>query len=238
MEHESFEDAETAAYERALRQHQGRPRGAPRRRRHLHGGGAGDDRPGRLADDRLPRPRRASRSTAAPTSRPREPRHAGLPHGDGSGRRRLRAPARGDPRAGAADAARGSGAIGAVEPGGRSRSRRRLEEAVERLLQARRPRARRLRRRAQVPARLGARAAAGPRRDATSRRAHARRDDGRRHLRPARRRLRPLLGRRRLARPALREDALRQRPAGPRLPARLAGAGHERYRRVGEETLD
>ena len=52
----------------------------------------------------------------------------------------------------------------------------------------------------------------------------ARRDAGRRHLRPARRRLRPLLGRRRLARPPLREDALRQRPAGPRLPARLAGA--------------
>ena len=45
-----------------------------------------------------------------------------------------------------------------------------------------------------------------------------------RHLRPARRRLRPLLGRRRLARPPLREDALRQRAARPRLPARLAGA--------------
>ena len=57
-----------------------------------------------------------------------------------------------------------------------------------------------------------------------ARRADPRRDDGRRHLRPARRRLRPLLGRRGLARPPLREDALRQRPAGPRLPARLAGA--------------
>ncbi len=45
----------------------------------------------------------------------------------------------------------------------------------------------------------------------------------RRDLRPARRRLRPLLGRRELARAALREDALRQRAAGPRLPARLAG---------------
>ena len=44
-----------------------------------------------------------------------------------------------------------------------------------------------------------------------------------RHLRPGRRRLRPLLGRRRLARPPLREDALRQRAARPRLPARLAG---------------
>ena len=87
----------------------------------------------------------------------------------------------------------------------------------------RRPRARRLRRRPQVPARLGPGAAAGPRR-ARGRRAHARRDGRRRHLRPARRRLRPLLGRRRLARPPLREDALRQRPAGPRLPARLAGA--------------
>ena len=50
-----------------------------------------------------------------------------------------------------------------------------------------------------------------------------RRDDGRRHLRPGRRRLPPLLGRRGLARPPLREDALRQRPAGARLPARLPG---------------
>ena len=62
------------------------------------------------------------------------------------------------------------------------------------------------------------------RRGRRGRRDHARRDDGRRHLRPGRRRLRPLLGRRRLARPPLREDALRQRAARPRLPARLAGA--------------
>ncbi len=34
-----------------LRQRQGRPRGAARRRRRLHGGGAGADRAGRLADD-------------------------------------------------------------------------------------------------------------------------------------------------------------------------------------------
>ena len=46
----------------------------------------------------------------------------------------------------------------------------------------------------------------------------------RRHQRPDRRRLRPLLGRRPLAGPPLREDALRQRPARPRLPARLPGA--------------
>ena len=40
-----------------LRVHQGRPRGAARRRRDLHGGRAGDDRPRRLAAERLPDPR-------------------------------------------------------------------------------------------------------------------------------------------------------------------------------------
>ncbi len=44
-----------------------------------------------------------------------------------------------------------------------------------------------------------------------------------RHLRPPRRRLRPLLGRRLLAGAPLREDALRPGPAGPGLPPRLAG---------------
>ena len=40
MEHESFEDEEIAALmNERLRQHQGRPRGAARRRRHLHGRG-------------------------------------------------------------------------------------------------------------------------------------------------------------------------------------------------------
>ena len=42
------------------------------------------------------------------------------------------------------------------------------------------------------------------------------------HVRPGRRRLPPLLGRRPLARAALREDALRQRAARARVPARLA----------------
>ena len=53
---------------------------------------------------------------------------------------------------------------------------------------------------------------------------HAARDGRRRHPRPARRRLRPLQRRRRLDGAALREDALRQRAARARLPARLAGA--------------
>ena len=124
------------------------------------------------------------------------------------------------------------GAVGAIEPAGPPPEAEMLEQAVERLLRRRRPRARRVRRRAQVPAGLGARAAHGSRlgggEDAgerwRGRRADPRRDDGRRHLRPDRRRLRPLLRRRRLARPPLREDALRQRAARPRLPARLAGA--------------
>ena len=51
---------------------------------------------------------------------------------------------------------------------------------------------------------------------------HPGRHGRRRHLRPPRRRLRPLLDRPALAGAPFREDALRQRPAGPGLPARLA----------------
>ena len=64
-----------------------------------------------------------------------------------------------------------------------------------------------------------------------------RRDGRRRDVRPARRRLPPLLGRRPLARAALREDALRQRAAGGRVPARLARAGTDRYREIAGETI-
>ena len=75
-------------HQRALRRDQGRPRGAPRRRRRLHGGDPGDDRPRRLADDRVPRPRTASRSTAAPTSRRPRARHALVPAAARGGRAR------------------------------------------------------------------------------------------------------------------------------------------------------
>ncbi len=58
MERESFEDeAVASAHERALRVREGRPRGAPRRRRDLHGGRPGDDGPRRLAAERLPHAR-------------------------------------------------------------------------------------------------------------------------------------------------------------------------------------
>ena len=51
---------------------------------------------------------------------------------------------------------------------------------------------------------------------------HARRHGRRRHPRPAGRRFRALLDRRTVAGAPLREDALRQRPARPRLPPRVA----------------
>ena len=56
-----------------------------------------------------------------------QPRHAELPDGDGSGRRRLRDPARGDPRAGAADPRAGS-ARSARSSRRRSRSTRPMLE--------------------------------------------------------------------------------------------------------------
>ncbi len=54
MAHESFEDEATAALmNEQRRRHQGGPRGAARHRRGLHVRHPGDDRPGRLADDRV-----------------------------------------------------------------------------------------------------------------------------------------------------------------------------------------
>ena len=100
----------------------------------------------------------------------------------------------------------------------RALARRRGRAAARDLRRAQR----RLRRRAEVPARLGDRVPAAPRRDRDDL-AHPPRDGARRHVRPGGRRLRPLLGGRPLAGPPLREDALRQRAAGPRVPARLAG---------------
>ncbi len=69
--------------------------------------------------------------------------------------------------------------------------------------------------------------------------AHARQDGRRRHLRSARRRLPSLLGRRALARAALREDALRQRAAWPAATSRRCRPpASADYARVARETLD
>ena len=150
------------------------------------------------------------------------PGDAELPDGDGGRGPELGHPARADPRGGGADpqparARRADRALGRSAHPGRGRGR------GQRPAGGGRHGARRLRLGAQVPARLGARA------DADRRRARPggddpERDRRRRHQRSRRRRLRPLLGRRDLARPPLREDALRQRAARPRLPARLPGA--------------
>ena len=170
--------------ERALRQRQGRPRGAPGRGRALHGRGAAADRPRRLADDGLPHPGRASPSTAAPTSRPsrgtgcRPSRRCWRRSSDGVPRAARRGGARARPqlRGAASSRARRCAAPPAAARRGASRAGRRAARAALRRA------ARRLRRRAQVPAadgpgvpapRRGA-AAAGRRRSPCVR-AHARR---------------------------------------------------------------
>ena len=88
------------------------------------------------------------------------------------------------------------GAIGEIEPSPDLPGEAELDAAVAQLRLERRPTTRRLPRSAEVPAGLGPRPAAYPRRD-RGRREDPRRDARRRHLRPGRRWLRPLLGRRR-----------------------------------------
>ena len=113
--------------------------------------------------------------------------------------------------------------------GGRARRRRCSTAPPRALARAFDPTPRRLRHGPQVPAPDGPPGPAPPARPDRRRPrpahgpAHARQDGPRRHLRPPRRRLRPLLDRRALARPALREDALRQRPARLGLPRGVPG---------------
>ena len=120
-----------------------------------------------------------------------------------------------------------------------------LTGALPALRSVYRPELGRLRRRPQVPARvrrrLPASAAPAHRRGGCARNGgrHARRDGARRHARPRRRRLPPLLGRCAVARAALREDALRQRPAGDCLSGGVRGHGRAPpCRAVAERTLD
>ena len=184
---------------------------------------------GRLADDRLPRPRRA------PVLR----RHV-LPEGGPSGNARLRA-RDGRGRRSVARAPRRPARAGRQA----ARRDRRSTEVAESATRAISPptcsASRSPPSNAQFDQRFGgfgnapkfpqamtlafllspgrARAVAG---DARDDHGVARRDGRGRHVRPGRRRLPPLLGRRVLARPPLREDALRPGAAHPRLPARLA----------------
>ena len=237
MAHESFEDEATArGDERAVRQHQGRPRGAARHRPDLHVGAASSRRAGRLAADDVSHARRASRSGAAPISRKasrygrpafvdvlREVARLFREEPDKIEQNRDALMARLAERA---------------RPAGAGRDRR----GRARPARARRSAAPSTRSTAACAARRNFRNAAlfeiaagapgcgtGERRGYLRRLVehHARAHLRGRHLRPSRRRLLALLGRRALAGAAFREDALRQRaasrPAGARLPSSARG---------------
>ena len=154
------------------------------------------------------------------------PRDAELAGRPGGGRAGLGHAARGDSRAERRDggtAERRRAAAGRRGAARRADPRRRARPAggPVRLAQ------RRLGPRAEVPGSIDDRVPAAPRGDADEP-LHAAVDGVGRHQRPDRRRLRALLHRRELDRPALREDALRQRDARPRVSARLAGQRHGR----------
>ncbi len=215
--------------QRAVRRGQGRPGGTAGRRRRLHGGRAGRHRAGRVADDGLPHARQGAvlLRHLLPAGAPA--RHAVLPPGAGGRGRGLAGPATGGRGGRRADPRRprrtGRGLLRRrPQPARRGRPAPGAGDAQPGV----RPGPRWLRRRAQVPAGHGDRVPAAPPRahrlpgGAGDGRPHRRRDGPRRHPRPARRRLRPVLGGRRLGRAALREDALRQRPAAARLPAPVA----------------
>ena len=81
-------------HERALREHQGRPRGAAGRRRGLHAGDGRAHRAGRLADDLRARPRGQPVLRRHLLPRPAAARAAELPPAAGGDRRRLDQPLR------------------------------------------------------------------------------------------------------------------------------------------------
>ena len=222
MERESFEDEDTARLmnERFVL-HQARPRGAAGHRLHLHGGLPGDDRSGRLAPQRLPHAR-----AGAVLCGHLFPARAGL--GAPSWRQVLEAVAdawadrAGEIRAGGARIAERLRGGALLQPSAEPLTEAALAEAVAGL--------------AQAYDRVNGGFGGAPKFPPASaielllRRGEAEPaiqtltgDGRRRHSRPGGRRLRALLGRRALARTPLREDALRQRAAGARVPARLAG---------------
>ena len=209
--------------ERGLRLRQGRPRGTAGRGRTLHDGHAGIDRPGRLADERVPHSagRAVLRRHLLPAARP--PRPAGVPQRPAKPFRRLA----GQPRRTRADrrsaprhppqARPAAGARGRLNL--RRRPADRARQPIHRRL---RPAARRLRHGPEVSAGNAARNAAlrptllraGQRRLVARDPPHARRDGRGRPPRPPGRRLPPLQHRRQVARAALRDNALRPGVAG------------------------
>ena len=224
---------------------QGGPRGAAGRGRGLHDRDPGHDPPGWLADDRVHDRGPGAvllRHLLPPCSVPAAGAGRGQSLAGGPGHRHQpgQKHRRGPGRAGRA-------AFRAA-PGHRRQPRRHRGRAGAHLRPGRdqpggglRRGGGRVRRRAQVPAVDGARIPAPPLRTAgpggpavrrasvADGRRHGRRDGSRRHVRPARRGVRAVFGGPGLGGAALREDALRQRPARPGLRAPVAahrvGAG-------------
>ena len=240
MAHESFEDAaHRGAHERAVREHQGRSRRAAGHRQDLpvRAPGAHAARR-RLAADDVPHARRPEAVLRRHVfSRQGALRHAGVHHAaqarggvlPRAARRTARAERHAHGRVRRSHA--GAGRCQRITDGGAARRRARaIERHVRQAL-------RRLRRRAEISAPRFHRPADAPlafdRRDAGAGPArvvhgdaHAHAHGRRRHVRPAGRRLRALLGRPVLDDSALREDAVRQRRAARDL--RRSGAGDRR----------
>ncbi|CAA9534160.1 MAG: Uncharacterized protein YyaL, partial [uncultured Solirubrobacteraceae bacterium] len=107
--------------ERPLRVREGRPRGAPRRRRALHGGRPGDDRSRRLAAQRVHHARAGAvlRRHVLPAAAAR--RHAELAAGAARRRRRVADQARRDHPGGRAHGPAAAGRRAAARVGGAAR---------------------------------------------------------------------------------------------------------------------
>ena len=141
MERESFEDEATAAL---MNEHfvlrQARPRGAARPRRDLHGGVPGDDRPGRLAAERLPDARAGA--VLRRHLLPARGRATGMPSwraGARGGRRGLGRAPRGDPRRRRPDRAAAPGRRARSSPSTSRSTPRVLDDAVAALRALLRP---------------------------------------------------------------------------------------------------
>ena len=208
------------------------------------------DRPRRLADVGLPDARLASRSTAAPIARrPTRDGHAGLRPGAAGRRRRLAEPprAKSSTQAGRADRASAATAAAGCRQAGELTTASCCDgaaAALDRDRSIRSTAASAARRSFRIRWTCGCCCGIWRRGPATTRCCDMvthtlDKMAGRRHLRSPRRRLPPLLGRRALAGAALREDALRQRPAGRRAISRPSRRPATRdYARVARETLD
>ena len=158
--------ADRGADERALRLREGRPRGAPGRRRALHGGRAGDDRPRRLAAQRVRHARAGPVLRRHVLPARAAPGHAELAPGARRGGRGVADAQRRDPRPGRADGAAPAGRRAARALGRADSTRPRWTTRSAMLRRRLRQPQRRLGRRAEVPGGVGDRVPPAPRRAA------------------------------------------------------------------------